>query len=69
MVVSARSSAATLEGPAYCCPVCLADGCWYLLRYGDAVVSWACDDDLAAVLRAMQRDFEQTEVMVTEMKR
>lgn len=63
------SAALTLEGPAYCCPVCLAEGDWYLLRHGDAIVSWACDGDLPAVLRAMQRDFERTEITVKESKR
>lgn len=61
-------TAASFGGPAYCCPVCLAEGDWYLLRHGDAVVSWACDADLPAVLRAIQRDFERTEITVTEAK-
>lgn len=37
---------------------------WRLDRIGDAVVSWACDQHLVAVVEDLQRPRERTEVVV-----
>ena len=53
-------------GAAGCCEVCgVPDPNWRVLRRGDAVVSWGCDDDVYAVLHRLQRDWEITELVVT----
>jgi hypothetical protein len=52
------------HAPAYRCEVCHGESSWRLDRYGDAVVSWACDTDLAALLRAGQRPGERTKISV-----
>jgi hypothetical protein len=44
--------------------VCQGEAVWSLLRRGDAVVSWACDGDVAAVCHRLQRDWEVTELVV-----
>jgi hypothetical protein len=53
-------------GAAGCCEVCgVSDPNWRVLRRGDAVVSWGCDDDVYTVLHNLQRDWEITELVVT----
>lgn len=42
---------------------------WRLERWGDAVVTWACDEHLVGVLRGLQRDHEATQVSVFLMDR
>jgi hypothetical protein len=50
---------------AFCCEICEdSDPRWRITRRGDAVVSWACNDDLDSVLDGMQRDWELTELVV-----
>jgi hypothetical protein len=39
---------------------------WRAERRGDAVVAWACDVHLVIVLAGLQRQFERTEVVVTQ---
>ncbi len=52
-------------GAAYCCEVCGTNTpTWRLDRRGDAVVTWACNLDLAEVCRRLQRPRERTEVVV-----
>lgn len=51
--------------PANCCPFCHERGRWYLLREGDAVVSWACDTHLPLVLDSLQRSHERTRVVAS----
>jgi hypothetical protein len=36
---------------------------WSLLRHGDAVADWACDQHLAGVMDMLQRPWERTEVV------
>jgi hypothetical protein len=51
---------------AYRCQRCDADNPpWYLLRHGDAVVTWACDLDLVPVLRDLQRPQDDGSTKVT----
>ena len=60
----------TGHGYAYCCEVC--DGTnphWTIMRRGDVVTSWACDDHLAAVCERLQRDFEVTELIVRDSRK
>ncbi len=53
-------------GAAGHCEVCGCDTpTWRVLRRGDAVVSWGCDDDIYAVLHRLQRAWEVTELVVT----
>lgn len=48
-----------------CCEVCdAADPHWTIMRTGDVVTSWACDDHLGMVCERLQRDFEVTELTV-----
>lgn len=49
---------------AFRCNVCDSDPVWRIDRRGDAVVGWACDDDLSTVLHNLQRDWEITELVV-----
>lgn len=50
---------------AFCCEVCdVSDPNWRITRRGDAVVSWACDEDLYTVCHRLQRDWEITELVV-----
>ena len=51
---------------AYRCQGCDGLPNWRLDRRGDAVVSWACDDDLIPLLRELQRSFERTEIVVRQ---
>lgn len=55
----------TAGRPAYCCGVCLSDPTWRIERRGDAVVSWACDDDLATECHNLRRDWERTELVIS----
>jgi hypothetical protein len=48
------------------CRMCPAEPRWRLERRGDAVVSWACNDHLAVVASGLQRDWEITELVVTD---
>lgn len=50
---------------AYRCELCSGLQKWEITRIGDVVVSWACDDHLAAVCEGLQRDREITELRVT----
>ncbi len=55
---------------AYCCEICdAADPHWTIMRRGDVVVSWACDDHLAIVCERLQRDFEVTELIVRDSRK
>ena len=47
------------------CQVCNSDPIWRVERRGDAAVSWACNDDLIFVCQDLQRDWEITELVVT----
>lgn len=63
-------TAATGHGYAYCCEVCDdADPHWHIMRRGDVVVSWACDDHLSTVCERLQRDFEVTTLLVTDSRK
>lgn len=42
---------------------------WRLDRVGDAVISWACNEHLPAVLEGLQRGHEVTEVVVRSRAR
>lgn len=54
--------------PAYSCPFCHQRGTWYLLREGDAVVSWSCDTHLPLVLESLQRRVPgSTKVVVSKV--
>lgn len=46
------------------CQICDGEARWYLLRRGDAQVSWGCNEHLAQVCESMQRERERTEVIV-----
>lgn len=60
----------TGHGYAYCCEVCDdADPHWHIMRTGDVVTSWACDSHLVAVCERLQRDFEVTELTVTDSRK
>jgi hypothetical protein len=55
---------------AYCCEACGAtEPHWYIMRTGDAAVTWACDDHLVAVLTGLQRGGEVTEFTVWDSRR
>lgn len=49
---------------AFRCQICDREPQWTIDRRGDAVVSWACGNDLAAVCDDLQRDYEVTELVV-----
>jgi hypothetical protein len=58
------------HGYAYCCEVCDGtDPHWTIMRRGDVVTSWACDDHLAVVCERLQRDFEVTELIVRDSRK
>jgi hypothetical protein len=53
-----------------CCEVCdAADPHWTIMRTGDVVTSWACDEHLAVVCDRLQRDFEVTELTVRNSRK
>jgi hypothetical protein len=55
---------------AYRCEVCeVADPHWTIERWGDAVVTWACDTDLAGVCEALQRPNEVTKLSVRDARK
>lgn len=55
---------------AYCCEVCDAeDPRWVIERWGDAVVTWACDADLPEVCGRLQRDREVTKLSVRDARK
>jgi len=55
---------------AYCCEACDdADPQWSVERWGDAVVTWACDTDLAEVCERLQRDHEVTKLSVSNARK
>ena len=63
-------TATTGHGYAYCCEVCdAADPHWHIMRRGDVIVSWACDDHLAEVCERLQRDHEVTALIVTDSRK
>lgn len=49
---------------AFRCEVCDGDPTWRISRRVDAVVSWACDEDLYTVCHRLQRDWEVSELVV-----
>lgn len=51
---------------AYVCAQCRQQPFWRIERVGDAVVSWACDIDLARECKDLQRDGETTRLMLTQ---
>jgi hypothetical protein len=54
---------------AFRCQVCEGPYTWRIDRRGDAVVSWADDAHLAEVCVSLQRDWETTELVVTQPDR
>lgn len=42
------------------CEICAGQPGWHIERWGDAAVSWACNEHIAAVCHAMQREHERT---------
>jgi hypothetical protein len=53
-----------------CCEVDdTTDPHWRIMRRGDVVVSWACDEHLAVVCERLQRDSEVTELIVTDSRK
>ena len=71
MTETAGTGAATAgHGYACCCEVCdVTDPHWTIMRRGDVVTSWACDDHLAVVCGRLQRDFEVTELIVRDSRK
>lgn len=60
----------TGHGYAFCCETCDdKDPHWQILRRGDVVLTWACDDHLAAACEALQRDHEVTELVVKDYRK
>lgn len=53
-MASTSSSVGFGTGWAYRCQVCTGAATWRLERYGDAVVTWADDQHLLAVLLSAQ---------------
>jgi hypothetical protein len=51
---------------AFHCEVCDGKPRWRLDRRGDAIVSWACDPHLATVCHRLQRDWEITELVISD---
>ena len=47
------------------CEFCSGPPGWRLERYGDAVVTWACNEHLAAVAHMLQRPERQTMLTLT----
>lgn len=61
-----RKTTMSGQGFAFRCGEC--DGgevLWSILRVGDAVVSWACNQHFSEVALDLQRDHEVTELIVT----
>lgn len=57
-------------GLSNCCEICDApDPHWCLMRRGDAVITWACDSDLAQVADRLQRDHEVTELLLGDFRK
>lgn len=55
---------------AYCCEACdIAGPHWVIERWGDAVVTWACDTHLAEVCERLQRDREVTKLSVKDARK
>jgi hypothetical protein len=55
---------------ACCCEVCGGtDPHWNVTRRGDVVTTWACDHHIAHVLTGLQRDFEVTELVVSDARK
>ena len=55
---------------ACCCEICdAANPHWTIMRRGDVVTSWACDEHLAEVCERLQRDFEVTELIVRDSRK
>lgn len=55
---------------AYCREACdAADPHWVIERWGDAVVTWACDADLAGVCERLQRGHEVTKLSVQDARK
>lgn len=50
---------------AYYCLGCDGVAPWRLERQGDAVVTWACDEHLAGVVRGLLRDWEVSHIVVS----
>lgn len=47
--------------PAHSCMLCeTTEYRWYIVRHGDAVVTWACDGHLAHILNDLARPNECT---------
>lgn len=46
------------------CHVCDGEYTWRIERYGDAVVSWACNEHLGAACEELQRKWETTRLVV-----
>lgn len=58
------------HGYACCCEICDGtDPHWHIMRRGDVVVSWACDDHLSTVCERLQRDREVTELIVSDSRK
>jgi hypothetical protein len=51
----------TLNGA---CGICNAHPGWRIERQGDAVISWACNNHLAAECDRLQRDYEVSRLVV-----
>jgi len=49
---------------AYRCEICDEQPTWRLDRYGDAVVSWACNRHLAVVAHSLQREHGKTLITI-----
>lgn len=54
-----------VPGASYCCEICGAHPpTWTILRCGDAVITWSCQDHLHEIFLGLQRDHEVTELVV-----
>lgn len=49
---------------AFRCGVCDENPLWTISRYGDAVVSWACDAHLSRECSDLQREWEKTRLEI-----
>ena len=68
--MSETAAETTGHGYAYCCEICDGtDPHWTIMRRGDVVTSWACDEHLATVCERLQRDFEVTELIVRDSRK
>lgn len=58
------------EGYANCCEECDERyPKWSIVRVGDVVCTWACDDHLAVACERLQRDWEVTELRVKHFQK